>query len=938
MLTEMSLYDCPDEPNRLYGHNPFIQKCIDITDYEGPTRPPKPKKIKKDVVDDDRPTKKDVVDKPVEWDKLPVVIPEILLNPDEWARCAMEHPIASIGGLLIGGYGAHRIASSGLLKASWGAAKGLAKVGKFGAKAAWKIVPKSVSGALVAAAIGGSMWYYWDSENRTTMQNVGRAISGPLGTLGLDEWAKAVDVKVTEFENFIDVNTDNVACGIAALIGGAVLYTTLRVGVIYGPKALKRGGALLKDLTQRLSKSLTKIISKSEPSQAGLFMLLRNELADGVKLKNTIEMSKDAAGKLVFSVDDFGETRFLVKDLTGPMFKMSDDQADVIAKRFKDFIKPNAAGEPEFIIRSADINADLAKLSDDAVADVTNTYTKEAGELSKTGESGRNLKRTMKMLAKGMVSRADVRTEYFKTTSDLFDALTDSATPIMRELNESSITIAKLERSMGLNPRQITKLRQDIILDGLEATEVVNKMLDDKIIKTSSRGDALKYVKEIMEFNPKAQALEEQFTAVSKILDEEAKFAKLMGSADEGTPLLKDWLKTPGSNKFQKFQKELSLWMPNIKDAARSGALVSALKKMFFISVFATATYKTIGFVSKKEQEAFGPEVTKLAEDFCSKYVDDEYAKDITNRDETIDVNKLFEDFLRHAKATTPKSASGNSLINLISEFVQKAKTSSEVREYFNEKGQEIREGGKNLEADFLQLIQAEFGGTLEQPTELPISISGKPTKIKFENRGNEGVLSVGNREFQFVSDLGTARIVSAKRVGSRFHMALKVSFINRTYKLNEQQLVKLFLEANKDSFQTGMTKNFKKIDDKHPGDIKRIAEINKNLKEVKIMSRDDLGELIKKVLTENSGQGYSKYPYGSSVKEDEEPEQDYIEEWKALSTDLIRDESRNTAIEIAKLLVKDLELFEDVLDLAGQNQSVGTEILSKLKEARENS
>ena len=93
---------------------------------------------------------------------------------------------------------------------------------------------------------------------------------------------------------------------------------------------------------------------------------------------------------------------------------------------------------------------------------------------------------------------------------------------------------------------------------------------------------------------------------------------------------------------------------------------------------------------------------------------------------------------------------------------------------------------------------------------------------------------------------------------------------------------------------------------------------------------------LVKKILTENSGKGYSKYPYGSSVRDEEEPQQDYVEDWKALSLNLIRDESRNTAISIAKILVKDLELFEDVLDLAGQNQSVGHEILRKLQESEE--
>jgi hypothetical protein len=56
----------------------------------------------------------------------------------------------------------------------------------------------------------------------------------------------------------------------------------------------------------------------------------------------------------------------------------------------------------------------------------------------------------------------------------------------------------------------------------------------------------------------------------------------------------------------------------------------------------------------------------------------------------------------------------------------------------------------------------------------------------------------------------------------------------------------------------------------------------------------------------------------------------------KSLSLELVRDETRDTAIQLAKLLVRDLELFEDVLDLAGQNQSVGEEILRKLKEVRE--
>ena len=108
----------------------------------------------------------------------------------------------------------------------------------------------------------------------------------------------------------------------------------------------------------------------------------------------------------------------------------------------------------------------------------------------------------------------------------------------------------------------------------------------------------------------------------------------------------------------------------------------------------------------------------------------------------------------------------------------------------------------------------------------------------------------------------------------------------------------------------------------------------NKEPKEVKEMSNKDIKELVAEVLNENSGMGYGKYPYDTSSP-DEQPNEDYMEEWKALAINLIRDESRDTAVAIAKILVRDLELFEDVLDLAGQNKSVGSEILRKLKEIK---
>ena len=103
-------------------------------------------------------------------------------------------------------------------------------------------------------------------------------------------------------------------------------------------------------------------------------------------------------------------------------------------------------------------------------------------------------------------------------------------------------------------------------------------------------------------------------------------------------------------------------------------------------------------------------------------------------------------------------------------------------------------------------------------------------------------------------------------------------------------------------------------------------------------MKKLDLERLVKEVINENTGQGYAPYPYSSSVNEDEQPLEDFAEEWKALELEVIQDKTRSTAIELVKILVKDLELFNDVLDLTGKNQSVGQEILNYLKQAREQS
>ena len=103
--------------------------------------------------------------------------------------------------------------------------------------------------------------------------------------------------------------------------------------------------------------------------------------------------------------------------------------------------------------------------------------------------------------------------------------------------------------------------------------------------------------------------------------------------------------------------------------------------------------------------------------------------------------------------------------------------------------------------------------------------------------------------------------------------------------------------------------------------------------KETNTMNNDDIRTLIKEAFTDKV---YGQYPYSHCSGDEEEPKEDYMEEWKRFCMEMVQDKSKERAIAIAKLLVKDVELFEDVLDLAGQNQSVGSEILRKMQKSEE--
>tara|TARA_A100001011_G_scaffold397328_1_gene497965 strand:- start:718 stop:1893 length:1176 start_codon:yes stop_codon:yes gene_type:complete len=115
------------------------------------------------------------------------------------------------------------------------------------------------------------------------------------------------------------------------------------------------------------------------------------------------------------------------------------------------------------------------------------------------------------------------------------------------------------------------------------------------------------------------------------------------------------------------------------------------------------------------------------------------------------------------------------------------------------------------------------------------------------------------------------------------------------------------------------------------------VEIMNPSTKE-KTIKLTNLRDMVKEIMLEAAGDSYSPYPYNSYMGEEEEPREDYLEDWKQIEMDVIRDESRGQAIEIAKILVKDLELFGDILDLVGRDQSLGTELMQKIRETRKES
>lgn len=93
-------------------------------------------------------------------------------------------------------------------------------------------------------------------------------------------------------------------------------------------------------------------------------------------------------------------------------------------------------------------------------------------------------------------------------------------------------------------------------------------------------------------------------------------------------------------------------------------------------------------------------------------------------------------------------------------------------------------------------------------------------------------------------------------------------------------------------------------------------------------MTRNDIKKLIQEAFTDNV---YGKYPYSHKEGDEEQPTQDYEEEWKSFSDRLINNPKRDEVIELAKLLVKNKDILADCLEVMGTSKSLGSALMKEV-------
>jgi len=846
ILSEVSLYGCPQVDGKTYGYNPVTKQCVEITDYEGPEKPEKSSTGGEPEGAFVSKTKADVIDKPgydFDMDGLEDLfedVPSILSDWEKIEQCVGQHPVATLGGLILGSGGQLAVSYNGFTKVAL-------KSSKFGVKAAYKtgkFAIKLISGNLIKAALLYGTYKLVADDDNTLPQNIRKVLtlgfpvgdsvkkfirdntplkvssdpkkSDELGKILMPDIVRAIDETVNDVENWTDINRANVSCATAAIIGAAATTFLLKKGTMpvvrtAAGAAKLVGGGLKNKLAASFGRIITKFSTKTD--QISLFIALQR------------------AGKIG------GDVKFLTKMIDGkPTITLSRDVPTVVVKLGdlgagqKEMFKKLAVNG-EVTLDPTKLKKQIADISDDAIADTANIYKREAASAAKSGV-GKETKRMLKLVGRGQaVNRVSATQNFFKQSGAMFDDLIRNNKPQVEALYRELLDIKKLEKYL-----KISRDAKGAFLKGSKsAGEFADNLIDIGKVPASRRDDLVNYLTKLKEATKKEQIMTTQLTQVQKLLDEEAVFAKSFGGNSK-TSIKKDFLNTGDASGLIAWQKKMREFFPTFKEVLASTSLIDVMRKTYLAGKVGGGLYvgyKARNFIGDTDKRVAKDKVVPIAEEFAKYITVKRYQEGRVGSEQTVNSDKIFLDFYNNVVKALQKESDRpviKDVLRIIKDFSTKAKNSKEIEEFFNAESA-INRNDDLLQQKFIAIIEQEFG---EEAT----------------------------------------------------------------------------------------------------------------TNEVKIMKKNDLMRLVSEVLNENSGQGYGKYPYHLNEPSEEEADEDYQTEWTALVDEVCGHRKNNVdgdpktfedlAVEVAKLFVKDSELFREVLEMAGSNKSIGVEIMQQLKSAKE--
>jgi len=965
VLQEFAPYGCDQSPGKIHGFNPFSKKCIDITDYQGPSRPTRSSKATTSL------KKRKTIRDASPGDVAEAIVDGLLdaWNLNEIEKCIKNNKWASLLGFLLNNEvrGVFSIMARAGLATVTGSGRVTGVLDSRG-KALANDVGKQILVAETESAkrmsklkksydylkgIKGTLWRFLKFKGKATkwaillapvaIYGTGMALQEMNPTIG--RYTKPV-INLSQFlkETILDIELRSIGCFFTAVLLTHSVKAVLKNGVPFTYKLASEGSkqiarsVLIKIMKRKIGKLKTPELEKF----AALSFSRR-------------KITMDSAGKLIITPPSTGVleitsaspqfskvAKYAVDEKVTINFDLINTELDTIGKEVSEIIKK-------------DLTNDITTFRQSNIAKSFRSIVKLGPELG----------------------QSTIRNQAYSGATRSLKLLMDSSEDAIKQFAEIANKTDVMRQSIPKSIRNSSTFI-DLQRAAANSTDSIETILSSSGV-TRLSPDNKKFTIEYLEAFRATKALErnliQDLAKASVVFDEKLNLIKNYFPSGQPQKGLKEFLRTGkgfADAAAAKSVLNLSSWSRQTKTFLKGFKDAQiAFERLFGLGTFIAATPAVVvGFQAIKKY-LFTKEQKDIIRNTVQKMLQE---VQITNFVKTgdqdsieieIDVSKLFSEFNSRIKKTELDDE-GKEIIERYNQEIQNKNSTiyKIVDQEMNGEEQALSEVEMGIN------FQAIVESMLENPDELPkrsaksksikkdkdiieslpngemvgapattINLSGENIAVKF----NKDSIQLNNKRFMFLKPVFGSEVAGTFRSVRKSGQVVKVTLVasilgkevSEEYKLDNNEITDLFLKA-KPLNSGGRIKV--RLDGKE-GIIRRIkdSQMQEMKRGVKIMNKNSIKDLIKQVIEENSGMGYSKYPY-AEMGDHKEPMDDYIEEWKALSMEVIRDESRNTAIAIAKILVKDLELFEDVLDLAGQNQSVGTEILNKLKDSRENS